>query len=60
MKQIRNVFLVGTGAVGRLYRGKLSQTGVRVASLCRSDYDVVKGERDFRFLLPERVIRISF
>ena len=34
--------MVGTGAVGSFYGGKLSQAGARVSALCRSDFDSVK------------------
>jgi 2-dehydropantoate 2-reductase len=62
--KIKNILLVGTGAVGSLYGGKLAQAGVRVTALCRSDYEVVKEKGigitsiwgDFRFF-PEKVIR---
>ncbi len=58
------ILLVGTGAVGSFYGGKLSQAGARVAALCRSDYDIVtkKGIAvqsvygDFKFT-PSRVVR---
>lgn len=36
------VLLVGTGAVGSLYGGKLAQAGAEVTALCRSDFSVVK------------------
>jgi 2-dehydropantoate 2-reductase len=36
------ILLVGTGAVGSFYGGKLSQAGARVSALCRSDFDSVK------------------
>ncbi|HPI90473.1 MAG TPA: 2-dehydropantoate 2-reductase [Spirochaetota bacterium] len=36
------ILLVGTGAVGSFYGGKLFQAGARVSTLCRSDYDIVK------------------
>ena len=36
------LLLIGTGAVGSLYGGKLSQAGISVSAVCRSDYDVVK------------------
>ena len=63
-KKIRHMLLIGTGAVGGLYGGKIAQTGVRVTALCRSDYAVVKKKGievssiwgDFHFR-PERVIR---
>ncbi len=58
------ILIVGTGAVGGFYGGKLAQSGARVAALCRSDYEVVKtrGIRiksvygDFSFT-PEKVVR---
>ncbi len=58
------ILLFGTGAVGSLYGGKLSQAGASVSAVCRSDYDVVKDRGiyiksiygDFHFR-PETVIR---
>ena len=37
-----HVLLVGTGAVGSYYGGRLAQSGVKVSALCRSDYKIVK------------------
>lgn len=37
-----NILLVGTGAVGGYFAGRLALGGSRVAALCRSDYDIVK------------------
>lgn len=59
-----DILLVGTGAVGGLYGGKLAQAGAKVSVLCRSDYHEVKKNGisvishwgDFHFT-PERVIR---
>jgi 2-dehydropantoate 2-reductase len=58
------ILVVGTGAIGGFYGGKLAQAGARVATLCRSDYEAVlsKGIRitstygNFQFV-PEKVIR---
>ncbi|MGK0290554.1 MAG: 2-dehydropantoate 2-reductase [bacterium] len=59
------VLVIGTGAIGGLYAGKLSQTGARVITLCRSDYDVVKEKGfevqskpfgDFSFI-PDQVVQ---
>jgi len=58
------ILVVGTGAIGGFYGGKLAQTGARVATLCRSDYEAVKSEGirvsstygNFHFI-PEKVIR---
>jgi 2-dehydropantoate 2-reductase len=58
------ILVVGTGAVGGFYGGKLAQTGARVATLCRSDYETVRSEGidikstygDFIFA-PDQVIR---
>ena len=58
------MFLVGTGAVGSLYGGKIAQSGVRVTALCRSDYSIVKKKGievssiwgDFHFR-PDGVVR---
>lgn len=59
-----NILLVGSGAVGAYYAGRLTQVGFRVASLCRSDYSIVKKkgveirshEEDFVFQ-PDEVIQ---
>ena len=58
------ILVVGTGAIGGFYGGKLAQAGARVATLCRSEYEVVSANGitvnsvlgDFRFR-PEKVIR---
>jgi len=58
------ILVVGTGAIGGFYGGKLAQTGARVATLCRSDYETVKAKGirvtsslgDFHFT-PDKVIR---
>ncbi len=58
------VLVVGTGAIGGFYGGKLSQGGARVAVLCRSDYEQVKVSGievrsvrgDFKFI-PDQVLR---
>ena len=58
------ILLVGTGAVGGYYGGRLAQAGARVSVLCRSDYAVVKQggisvssvAGDFHFT-PAEVIR---
>jgi 2-dehydropantoate 2-reductase len=36
------VLLIGTGAVGSYFGGKLALADVRISALCRSDYDIVK------------------
>ncbi len=59
-----NILLVGSGAVGAYYAGRLTEFGIRVVSLCRSDYSVVKEkgveirsyEKDF-FFEPDEVIQ---
>jgi len=59
-----NILLVGSGAVGAFYAGRLTQAGFRVASLSRSDYSIVKEkgveirsyEQDFSFQ-PDEVIQ---
>ena len=33
-----NILVVGTGAIGGFYGGKLSQAGANVATVCRTDY----------------------
>jgi 2-dehydropantoate 2-reductase len=58
------ILVVGTGAVGGFYGGKLAQAGARVATLCRSDYETVRSKGidikstygDFVFT-PDQVIR---
>ena len=58
------ILVVGTGAIGGFYGGKLAQAGATVSTLCRSDYEVVKFKGikvastlgDFHFT-PEKVIR---
>ena len=58
------ILVVGTGAIGGFYGGKLAQAGAAVTTLCRSDYEVIKARGisvtsvfgDFHFE-PERVIR---
>lgn len=63
MHKQTEILLVGTGAVGGFYGGKLSQSGARVSALCRSDYDAVRLNGiqiksingDFHFS-PEQVI----
>jgi len=58
------ILVVGTGAIGGFYGGKLAQAGARVTTLCRSDYDTVKAGGisvsstlgDFHFT-PDKVIR---
>ncbi len=63
-KPYPSVLVVGAGAVGSLYGGKLAQAGARVSVLCRSDYAAVKAEGislsshwgDFHFT-PDNVLR---
>jgi len=58
------ILIVGTGAIGGFYGGKLAQAGASVSTLCRSDYELVKSKGiivtstlgDFHFT-PEKVIR---
>nr|NIQ91187.1 2-dehydropantoate 2-reductase [Deltaproteobacteria bacterium] len=58
------ILVVGTGAIGGFYGGKLAQAGASVSTLCRSDYEWVKSKGitvsstlgDFHFT-PEKVIR---
>lgn len=37
-----NILVVGSGAIGSFYAGKLVQGGAQVDMLCRSDYEVIK------------------
>jgi 2-dehydropantoate 2-reductase len=58
------ILIVGTGAIGGFYGGKLAQAGASVSTLCRSDYELVKSKGitvtstlgNFHFT-PEKVIR---
>lgn len=36
------ILLIGTGAVGSYFGGRLAQAGASVSTLCRSDYDIVR------------------
>ena len=38
------IFIIGAGAIGAFYGGKLSQSGAKVSVLSRSDYDAVKAD----------------
>jgi len=42
MKKIRNVAIVGAGAIGGYYGGRLAEAGISVSFLLRSDYDYVR------------------
>jgi 2-dehydropantoate 2-reductase len=60
------ILLYGTGAVGSLYGGKLSQAGAAVSAVCRSDYKEVSAGGiyiksiygDYHFM-PVNVVRSS-
>ena len=57
------ILVVGTGAVGGYYAGRLAQAGAHVSALCRSDYAIVKQQGinirsisgDFHFI-PQTVV----
>ncbi|MFC1669095.1 ketopantoate reductase family protein [Spirochaetota bacterium] len=63
MKKTPKILIVGTGAIGSYYGGKLAASGAHVSTLCRSDYDIVKSngisiksvDGDFNFI-PKEVI----
>ncbi len=38
------ILIIGTGAVGGFYGGKLARAGYHVSTLCRSDYEIVKSK----------------
>jgi 2-dehydropantoate 2-reductase len=42
MKDRTTVLVVGSGAIGGFYAGKLVQSGALVDILCRSDYEIIK------------------
>jgi 2-dehydropantoate 2-reductase len=58
------VLVVGTGAIGGFYGGRLALAGARVAALCRSDYEEIRDQGitvtsiwgDFHYR-PEKVVR---
>jgi 2-dehydropantoate 2-reductase len=62
-----HIFIVGTGAIGSYYGGRLAQAGCEVATLCRSDYEEVKQrgitiqsvKGDFHFYPAEVVQRVE-
>ncbi|MCX7823853.1 MAG: 2-dehydropantoate 2-reductase [Syntrophobacterales bacterium] len=39
-----NILVVGSGAIGAFYAGKLVQSGAKVDLLCRSDYETIKSK----------------
>ncbi len=59
-----NILVLGSGAIGSLYGGKLAKIGSKVYFLCRSDYGIVKDKGiqvksiwgDFSFR-PHKVIK---
>lgn len=59
----KHVLIVGAGAIGSYYGGRLQQAGARVSVVCRSDYDVVRSnglriestDGDFHFA-PDAVV----
>jgi len=63
---IPKILIVGAGAVGGFYGGKLSQAGAEVSVVCRSNYEAVRnrgivirsGTGDFEFK-PKYVLRYS-
>ena len=58
------ILVIGAGAIGGLYAGKLWQDGAEVAVICRSDYEIVKKNGfeikspwgDFNFK-PQKVLK---
>ena len=64
MKNEPEIAIIGTGAIGSFYGGKLSQTGAHVSVVCRSDYDIIKQKGiqikstlgNFHFM-PHEVVR---
>jgi len=67
MEKSCNIILLGTGAIGSYYCGKLQQAGAKISAVCRSDYETVKSEGiniksikgDFIFTPDETVNSIS-
>lgn len=59
-----NIVIVGAGAIGSFYGGKLAQAGANVSVVCRSDYETVKEkgysitskDGDFHFT-PQHVLK---
>ncbi len=64
MNEETKIILLGTGAVGSYFCGRLSKTGVKVCAVCRSDFDEVSHsgihirsvEGDFTFT-PDETVR---
>ena len=60
------ILVLGTGAIGGFYGGKLAQSGAQVSVVCRSDYEIVKEHGiqvksvwgDFHFI-PYKVLRTA-
>ena len=67
MNKPSNIILLGTGAIGSYYCGRLQQAGARISAVCRSDYEIVKNKGisiksikgDFTFIPDETVDDIS-
>ncbi|MCP3939921.1 MAG: 2-dehydropantoate 2-reductase [Desulfobacteraceae bacterium] len=59
-----NFLLIGTGAVGSYYMGKISRAGVHITSLSITDYEIIKKKgiqinsinKDFKFI-PDKTIK---
>jgi len=64
MNKKPEVIIVGTGAIGGFYGGKLAQSGARVSTVCRSDYEKIAKDGisiksplgNFKYM-PEQVIK---
>ncbi len=41
---MNRILVIGSGAIGSFYGGKLVQAGADVAFLCRSDYDIIRSK----------------
>lgn len=46
-KEHPNILLVGAGAIGTYFTGRLFQAGAKVSVICRSDYQVMKEKKTF-------------
>jgi 2-dehydropantoate 2-reductase len=60
-----NILLIGAGAIGTYFTGRLSQAGAKVSVVCRSDYQLMKEKKifdvkskdgDFKFT-PEQILK---
>ena len=52
------ILIVGSGAVGSYFGGKLVQEKTRVSALCRSDFEIAK-ERGLEFKVTKAILFLN-